>query len=454
MTVTARAQAPRAGRPRPFEFPPVTRETLPNGLGLLHARQGELPLVTLSLVIDAGGTEEAETRAGLAAMTANALASGTSRRSADQIAWAIESLGIHLEAHAGWDAAYVRMTVPTHRLDEAADLFAEVVRDPVFPADEITRLREQQLAGLLQRRKQPGTLANDAAARAIFFEDVPWSRPLVGMPDTVQALSRDAVAGFHRARYSPRGASLVVVGSIDRAAARALAERCFGSWEGPATSRRTVLVRAASEQPRVVVVDRPGAVQSEIRIGHVGVERTTPDYFPIAVMNTVLGGSFTSRLNMNLREKHGFTYGARSGFTMRRQPGPFLVQAAVANDVTARAVEEALREIGRMREGGATTDELANARDYMSGVMPLQLQTTAQLASRLDDLVVYDLPVDWFAHYRAGIEGVTAEDVLRVAREHVRPDRFAVVVAGAAEQIAPDLEKLGVGPVRVLAGSA
>ena len=449
MNATARTQAPKPGRLRPFEFPPVTSEELPNGLALLHASHGDLPLVTLSLVIDAGGAEEPDACAGLAAMTANALASGTKRRSADEIAWAIESLGIHLEAHAGWDAAYVRMTAPTGRIEEAAELFAEVVRDAAFPEIEITRLREQQLAGILQRRKQPGTLAGDAAARAIFAPGVPWSRPLVGTSDTVRGLSREDVAGFHRARYSPRGAALVVTGNIERSAARALADLRFGDWQGPATARRIVPVRAAADTTRVVVVDRPGAVQSEIRIGHVGVERATPDYFALAVMNTVLGGSFTSRLNMNLREKHGFTYGARSGFTMRRQPGPFLVQAAVANEVTARAVEEALREIEGVRDRGATADELDSARDYLGGVMPLQLQTTAQLASRLDDLVVYDLPLDWFRHYRAGIAAVSADDVVRVAREHVRPERFAIVVVGAAEQIAPDLEKLGVGPVTI-----
>lgn len=450
MSAVARAQAPRPGRLRPFEFPEVTREELPDGLVLLHARHGDLPLVTLSLVAEAGGVEEPAERAGLAHMTANALASGTSRRSADEIAWAIESLGIHLQAHAGWDAAYLRMTVPTGRLDEAAELFADVVRDPVFPEGEITRLREQQLAGILQRRKQPGTLAGDAAARAIFADDVPWSRPLAGTTETVRELGRADVAAFHRARYTPRASALIVVGSIDRAAARALAERWFGDWQGPAVSRRGVRVRSASDRPRVVVVDRPGAVQSEIRIGHVGVERSTPDYFPLVVMNTVLGGSFTSRLNMNLREKHGFTYGVRSGFTMRRHPGPFLVQAAVANDVTARAVEEALREIDGLREHGATPKELDSARDYLGGILPLQLQTTAQLAGRLEDLVVYDLPLDWFTNYRSSIAQVEPDDVLRVAREHVRPDRFAVVVVGAAEQVAPDLEKLGVGPVDIV----
>jgi zinc protease len=240
------------------------------------------------------------------------------------------------------------------------------------------------------------------------------------------------------------------VGDIDRAGARALAERRFGDWTGDAAPRRPYESVGALDRPTVVVVDRPSAVQSEIRIADIGVARTTPDYFPLLVMNTVLGGSFTSRLNMNLREKHGFTYGVRTGFTMRRQPGPFMVQTAVANDVTARAIEESLHEIERMRDEGATADELSTARDYLGGVLPLQLQTTAQLAARLDDLVVYDLPLDWFRSYRERVAQVSAEDVLRVARASLRPERFGIVVVGAAAQVVPDLERLGLADVRVV----
>ena len=450
MSRVARERAPEPGRLRPFEFPEVTSERLANGLTLLHARHGDLPLVTLSLVIDAGGTEEPDARAGLAVMTANALASGTAGRSADEIAWAIELLGIHLEAHASWDATFVRMTVPTERLQDAAALLTDVVRNPVFPEDEITRLREQQLTGIIQRRKQPGALANDIAARTIFAPEVPYARPLVGTPAAVGGLAREHVDSFYRRYFVPAAATLVVVGDIDRSDARALADRWFGDWTGDASPRRDYPVTGALDRTTVVVVDRPGAVQSEIRIGDVGVERATADYFPLLVMNTVLGGSFTSRLNMNLREKHGFTYGARSSFSMRRGAGPFMVQTAVANDVTARAITEALAEIERLREGGATEAELSSARDYLSGVMPLQLQTTSQLAGRLDEIAVFDLPLDWFRDYRARVNAVTAEDVLRVARERLRPDRFAIVVVGAATEIVPPLEALGVGDVRVL----
>jgi zinc protease len=203
------------------------------------------------------------------------------------------------------------------------------------------------------------------------------------------------------------------------------------------------------ETSTIFIVDRPEAVQSEIRIGDVGVARDHEDYFPLLVMNTVLGGAFTSRLNMNLREKHGFTYGARSGFAFRRRPGPFVVQTAVATEVTARAVEEAYREMAILRDEGATTQEVEAARDYLRGIMPLELQTTDQLASRLADLVIFDLPDDYFQQYRDRIAAVTPADLQRVARAHLRLDRLAIIVIGDAKEIAAPLEKLGLGEVQI-----
>jgi zinc protease len=203
------------------------------------------------------------------------------------------------------------------------------------------------------------------------------------------------------------------------------------------------------EKTTVFIVDRPGAVQSEIRLGHVGVDRHHPDYFPLLVMNTILGGAFTSRLNMNLRERHGFTYGARSGFALRRKPGPFTVDVAVATDVTARAMEEALREIQGLRDSGPTDLELDNARDYLRGVLPLRLQTTAALAARIAEIVVFDLPTDYFRHYRDRIGEVTREDVHRVAREAIRPDALAVVVVGDASHVETPIRELGLGPIEI-----
>lgn len=445
-----RTHPPEPAPLRPFDFPPVQRGELDNGLQILSARDGDMPLVTLALVVEAGGAADPAAQAGVASLTASALTSGMGGRDADEVAWAIEKLGVHLSARAGWDAAFVRVTVPAGRLDAAARLFADVVRRPDFPADEVERLRDQQLARLLQRRKQPGALASDAAARFIFAPETPWARPLIGTTPTVQGLTRDRVVAFYETRFMPNSATLIAVGDIDSDRAHELAREGFGDWSPGEPTATSFDVEPALERSRVFVVDRPGSVQSEIRIGDVGVERRHADYFPLLIMNAVLGGSFTSRLNMSLREKHGFTYGVRSGFAFRRRPGPFVVQTAVANDVTGRAVEESMREIRRLRDEGADGDEVARARDYLSGLLPLQLQTTSQLAARLDDLVVYDLPDDYFQHYREHIAAVTPDDVQRVARAHLRPDRLAVVVVGAAADIVPQLEALGIGDVEVV----
>jgi len=444
-----RTRVPEPGEVVAFEFPAVQRRGLDNGLALLTARHGQFPLVTAVLVLDAGAAGEPADKAGLAHLTANALEAGTRSRSGEELAWALERLGVEFTAEASWDAVSLAITVPRQRLEPALELFAEIVRQPAFPEDEIARLRDEQLASILQRQKEPRALANDMAARFIFDPDVPYARPLIGLQTSVAGLTRDDVDAYYRANFQPAGGTLIMVGDIDPDAAAALAERHFGDWA--AAPRRAVdfHVRRRVEKTTIFVVDRPDAVQSEIRIGDVGVPRHHEDYFPLLVMNCILGGAFTSRLNLSLRERHGFTYGARSGFAFRRQPGPFIIQVAVATDVTAPAVREALREVNALREHGATPDEVSAARDYLAGILPLELQTTEQLAARLADLAVFSLPDDYFQHYPARIAAVDADDVRRVANEHLRPDRLAIVVVGDAQRVAPELEALGLGPVEV-----
>ncbi|HEX7118452.1 MAG TPA: pitrilysin family protein [Longimicrobiales bacterium] len=449
MSAVRRDQPPAPGAIRPLAFPRIQRRRLDNGLAVLAARHGDLPLVTAALVVDAGAAGDPARKAGLAQLTTDALEAGTRTRSAEQVAWELEHLGVELGSAATWDAAVLRITVPRERLEPALELFADIVRHPSFPADEVERLRDEQLANILQRRKEPRALANDMAAHFIFAPDVPYARPLVGTTASVEAIDRDDIEAFYRTHYLPNAASLLLVGDIDADDARALADHHFGEWPAGQPVTPEFEVVPGVETRTVFVVDRPGAVQSEIRIGDVGVARHHEDYFPLLVMNTILGGAFTSRLNLSLRERHGFTYGARSGFAFRRRPGPFIVQAAVATDVTARAVEEALREMSALRDEGASEQEVASARDYLRGILPLELQTTEQLASRLADLVIFELPDDYFQQYREHIAAVSPDDVHRVAREHLRLDRLAIVVVGDADRIAPDLESLALGPVVV-----
>lgn len=449
MSVVERSRPPTPGPIRPFAFPPVTRRRLPNDLAVLVGGPSDTPLVTAQMVVRAGAAAEPVSQAGLAYLTATALEGGTHTRTAERIAWELEHLGVELEAEAVWDATLVSVTVPRDRLEPALEIVMDMIRNPTFPAHEVERLRDQQLAAILQRRKEPRALANDMAARFIFTADVPYAHPLIGATATIERLTRDDVERFFSAHFAPNAAALLFTGGIEVDAAEGLAARAFGDWPTHETSVSDFEVEPRVDETAVFVVHRPGAVQSEIRIGDVGVARNHPDYFPLIVMNTILGGAFTSRLNMSLRERHGFTYGARSAFAFRRCPGPFTIQTAVATDVTARAVEEALREMAVLRDEGPTEEEVASARDYLRGILPLQLQTTDQLAGRLAELVVYELPDDYLDHYRDRIAGVSADDVHRVAREHLRLGRLAIVIVGDADQVREPLEALAVGPVGV-----
>ncbi len=444
-----RSREPAPGPVRSFSFPHVDRDELRNGLNVLSARHGKLPVVTSALVLEGGASGEPPSKAGLAYLVANTLEAGTRGKSADEVAWSLESIGVEFSADARWDGVVLWVVSPRERLEPALDLFAEIVRQPAFRLEEVERLRDEQLADILQRQKEPRALAGDMAARFLFGREVPYARPLIGTSTTVRELGPADVESFYRGWYAPRGAALLLVGDIDAADARALADERFGDWSGRPGARAEFEVTRGVERATVFVVDRPGSVQSEIRVGDVGLERSHADYFPVQVMNSLLGGAFTSRLNMSLRERHGFTYGVHSGFAFRRRPGPFQIQTAVATDVTARAVEEILREVHGLRDEPAPEVEVAAARDYLAGTLPLELQTTDQLAARLADLVLYDLPDDYFDTYRERILAITPADVQRVARAHLRPERFALVVVGDAQAITPSLEALGVGPVEV-----
>lgn len=445
-----RSHPPGPGPRRPFNFPPIERFTLPNGLPVLMARTDGFPVVTVGLILPAAGVHEPPERAGLASLVAALLESGTERRTAAEIAEAFEGLGVQFGVGTGWDATQAEMTSLASRSAAGIDLLAELVRTPAFPGAEVDRVRKEHIAEILQRRAEPRGLANEAAARYIFSPSSPFSRPLGGTATTLEGLTHEDIAAFHGARYTPFGAVIVIAGNVEPEEARDLAARAFGDWAGPASETPVVPVDPASTARRVVLVDRPGSVQSEIRVGQVGVPRSTPDYFPLVVMNTILGGAFTSRLNMNLREKQGFTYGVSSGFAMRRHAGPFLISTAVQTEVTAPALTEILREVEGVREAPVTPEELEDARNYLAGVFPLRLQTTEGVASRLAELALFDLPPDYFDDYRDRILAVDAEAVHRAARERIRPAELSIVIAGDAAAIRGPVEALSLGPVEVV----
>jgi zinc protease len=449
MSAPDRSTAPAPAPIRHFDFPAIARRRLTNGLDLRVVRMSRLPVASVRLFVRAGEAALRHESGGLAVLTADALEGGTRKRSGTDLAAAFERIGARFDASAGWEGTSVDLYCVAERLPEALGLMAETLAEPSFPAEEVDRAREQQLAGLRQRLMDPGALASDAALTRYYAEPVPYSRVLEGTVGSVGPLGREDLVGYAGANLRPAGGGLIVVGDVDVAEVQALAERVLGGWTGAPRNLDDFATVPASLERRVLVIDRPGSVQSEIRVGHMGAARVTPDFFPLSIANLVFGGMFTSRLNLNLREKNGFTYGVRSSYSMRSRPGPFEISTSVANDATASAVREIFAEMERFAAEGATDDEVSAARDYAAGIFGVQLETSNQIASRVGQLVVFGLPDDYFHGYRDRMRAVTVEETAAAARRHLRPSEAQVVVVGDASAIAGPLEALGLGAFEV-----
>jgi len=445
-----RGGPPEPGEIRAFEFPSVDRRSLSTGLDVRVARVSRLPVVSASLFFRAGESGLDERVAGLAVLTGDALEGGTKRRSGSALAEALERLGARLAVATGWEGTSVSLSCLAERLPEGLALLAEAVLEPDFPEAEVARARDQQLAGIRQRLKDPSSLAADEAARRVFAEGLPYARRQSGTLASVEALGPAHLRGFADAHFRPGRGGLVLVGDLDTGEMLALAAAHLGAWTGAPPETDGFRVEPRTRERRVWVVDRPGSVQSEIRVAHVGVARSDPIVFPLSVLNTLLGGAFTSRLNLNLRERNGFTYGVRSRFSLRSRPGSFHVQTAVGTEVTASAVREILFELERLVADGPDEEEVAASRDYIAGVFPLRLETVGQIAGRITEQVVFGLEDDYHATYRDRIRAVTRSDAWDAARRHVRPSEAQIVVVGDAAAVVGPLEALGVGPVEVV----
>ena len=448
---------PSPGRPRAYHFPQFERRTLANGAQLITADLPGRPLVAVRVLLEGGAAYEPAPRGGVSILAAHALTEGTERYTAIELIEAAERLGAELSAEAGWDSFSVALTVPAHRLEAAMALFVEVLSRPTFPAREVDRLRDERLADLLQARADPRRLAELSFGPAIYEPGSPFARPPGGLEETVRPLDRTAVEERYLEVRDPRLATVIVAGQLEGIDLGAVLDRLFADW--PAAKGEPAVVRWPTvvdpvERTFVRIVDRPGAVQSEVRIGHVGVPRRIPDFYPTIVMSAALGGLFRSRLQLKLREEKGYTYGASASFDFRRSPGPFSARSAVRTDATAPAVADALAELRRIREEPLRADELDAARDYLVGVFPLRFETPAAIASALAGLVVQRLPDDELERYRPSVAAVTADQVRSAAESHIHPDRAAIVVVGDAGRVEPDLRAAGLGEVEVVRDAA
>lgn len=440
-------QPPKLSTAAALTVPAVRSAALPNGVKLNVVEQHELPLVQVTLTVTGGSRLDGNTP-GIATFMAGMLDEGAGTRDALGLQSELAYLGASLSTTADWDRTTISLKVPARSLSAALAIMGDVVMRPTFPGEEVRRQRDLRLTSLLQSRDQPNTLANLAFNQAVFPAAHPYSRNQAGDSASVAAYDSTLVRRFYDGVIRPERASLFVVGDITESQVRTLMTEQFGKWTAKGTATPLPTVPAAVAAPtatRVWLVDKPEAAQSVIIIGWPGVDRTSPDYAALQVMNTLLGGSFTSRLNMNLRETKGYSYGANSGFTYRVAPGPFSASSSVRTNVTDSSLVEIFKEIRGVRDVAVPQDELERAKAYVELGIPGSLESTSQVAGQMANLAVYGLTLDELPKLAARVRAVTSADVQRVARQYLTPDRAHVVVVGDLSKVKAPIEALGLG---------
>ena len=445
------ADRPEAGPPRPWSFPKFDRREIAGGRVITCHLPGK-PLAVISLVADAGSVTEPVGKEGVAEMVVRALSEGAGPYDAYGFAVAGERLGATWRSQTDWDSLRCGFEVPVADLVGAAELLAAAVREPRLDEPSLIRVRDERIDEIRLDQSQPGPRASAAFGAAVWEAGCRYAVPDGGTAETVGGLTPDDIRRFHDARLRPDAVTLVIVGDLDTVDTDAAARAVFAGWVGGQVSVPTpVTPKPRAEGRRVVVVDRPGSVQSMLYAGHDAPSRRTPDYVPMTTMSLVLGGMFNSRLNYRLREDKGYSYGAFGAFDTRRDAGIFLARSAVQTEVTAPALVDAVAEIRTMHEAGATDVELEQARSYRAGVFPINFAGPGAVAAGLADLVVYDLPDDHYDRLRQDVLDVDLDAVNAAAASRLRPDDLVAVVVGDASVVADDLRAAGLGPVEVLA---
>jgi predicted Zn-dependent peptidase len=445
-----RSHPPQAGPPQAIRLPAVQKLNLSNGLPVFLAEMHDVPTVQVVLVLKSGASADPPAKPGLASLTADMLDEGAGGKDALALADAIDFLGADLSTGSSWDLSSVALHVPVARLEAALPLLADVALRPEFPEQELERIRRQRLTGLLQARDEPAAIAGLAVARALFGQKHRYGLPAGGNAASLATIKASDLRGFHAEHYRPSNAALIVVGDVKADVVLPLLENAFAGWPKAAAPRTTGVPEPPQLKERVFwLVDRPGAAQSAIRIGRVGPDRSTPDFPILQVMNTLLGGSFTSRLNRNLREQHGYTYGAGSRFDFRRVGGVFLAASDVQTPSTADALKEFLTELARIRTP-ATPEEVERARNYLALGYAGDFETSGQLAGKLAEQWLYALPDDVFTSFVPKALAAGVDQVRGAAAARIDPAGIAIVIVGDRAKVEAPLRALNVAPLRVL----
>ena len=448
MTVD-RSRLPEPAPTRTLAFPAIEKTTLPNGLRIWTVRHTQVPLVAFTLLVRSGAASDPAGKEGLAAFTADMLDEGSGNRSAIEMHEALAKLGAQFDTDIGSDATVASVTVLSRFTARALELLSDMVARPAMRDADFARVRQLRLHRLTQVKDVPAAVADRAFLKLIYGTH-PYGHSPMGTEASVTGIDADDVRAFHLRAIRPSVSTLIAVGDCDHAAIVTLAAEAFGDWTGPGIAE----IAAADALPlaaRIHIVSRPNAPQSELRIGQVAVKRDTPDYHPLVVANTILGGQFVSRINLNLREDKGLTYGARTAFEFRRLSGPFVLQASVDTAGTARAVQESINEIAGIRgERPVTAAELELGIAALTRGYARSFETGEQIGRAALQLAVYDLPDDYFEQFVPRIERVTTDEVSRVMTRHLNPAKLTTLIVGDLEVVGPEIARLDLGEPIVL----
>jgi len=448
-TPSDRSKPPEVGPPPTLKLPPIQYLKLSNGLPVVLLEKHEVPVVSLALLVKGGSSLDPDKKAGLAGLTASMMTEGAGKLDALQLADAIDFLGADISVTAGFHNLSVNLYAPVARLDQALPLLADVALRPTFPVQELERKRVLLLTRLLQARDEPTAVATVLFNRTLYSSSHPYGVSNYLDEGTIRSFTVDDIRKFHSSVFFPNNATLIVVGDVKPLALLPKLESAFSGWK-PGQPPAAAAAEAKQVRERaVLLVDKPGAPQSELRVGLIGAPRLTDDYFTLVTLNSILGGSFTSRLNSNLREKHGYTYGAGSSFGFRLWPGPFMIRTAVQTEVTDKAVTEIVKELEAIRQP-IPADELDRGKNYVALRFPGRFQSVREIADQLQELVTYGLPDSYFNDYVGRILAVTQSDAQKAAQKYLEPGRIAIVVVGDRAKIEPALRALNLGPVQIL----
>jgi zinc protease len=453
-----RSQLPKPGPTPPFRFPSIHRRVLSNGLDVRAISHRNVPVVCVVLLVPGGTAADPAHRPGLAAFTADLLDEGSAGRSAIEVSDLLARYGADFDVDVGPDAIVLSLTTLTRFLHPALALLGEMATSPNLVPPDIERVRKLRLERLLQLRDHASAVADRAFSR-LLYRDHPYGHLGLGSEAALEATSKEDIRGFHAGAFVPSGATVVVAGDAEIETLVGAVADTFDRWE--ATADAPLINRHAGLTPaplmperRLAVVPRSGAAQSELRIGHVCASRDTPDYHALVLLNMILGGQFVSRVNMNLRQDKGYTYGVRTGFDLRRGLGPFVLQTSVGTEVTASAIREAMSEIDQIRDSRpATADELALARASVTLGYARGFETAQQIARGVTSLALHGLPDTYFEEFVGRIEAVTLDDVARVAAQYLDPARMVTLAVGDHDRFAPSLSELHLGEPLVLSPS-